>query len=63
MVIQAALHKYHTNDGLIKMVDGDMNNCIQSVMQVFLEIPGLAHYFLVDKFDNLNMYKLIKPIF
>ena len=30
---------------------------------MFLEIPGLAPYFLVEDHSDNDMYELIKPIF
>jgi hypothetical protein len=32
-------------------------------MQVFLEIPGLARYFMAEDHPEKDMYNLIRPIF
>jgi len=50
-------------DGLIQMKNGDPDNLIQSILQVFLEIDDLKKYFILETIDNSELFKAIQSIF
>jgi hypothetical protein len=62
--VEQPLYLFHKNDGLVNMINGDLNNALQSVLQVFLEIDDLANYFNKPKTESLNgLHILMKKLY
>ena len=61
---EVPLYLFYKGDGLINMIDGDLNNALQSVLQVFLELDDLANYFNKPKTESLNgLHITIKKLY
>ena len=56
-------YEFMKNDGVVKMINGNNNNSILAVIQVFLEIDDLKKYFILEKLENAELFKHMSSIF